>query len=199
MNLTEEFLDNVKNHKLKILLDNGVYRHLRFQAPETSNRYFEIVTYPGYLVICGDMGTYVFKRLTDMFEFFRHDTVDLDYWSQKIDAEDKGSKVKEFSQEKSEKCILEIINDYFYDGETEESKKQVLSEEDEAERTRVLELFNDLNFDCEEDLRNEVEEINSECFNNFWEVSLKDYTFRFIWCCQAIVWAVKQWDAREKV
>jgi hypothetical protein len=187
MNLTEEFLDNVKNHKMKILLDNGVYRHLYFRSPETVNRYFEIVTYPGYLVICGDMGTYVFRRLSDMFEFFRHDTVDLDYWSQKIDAEDKNSKVREFSPEKAEKIIRDHINEYFEDGE------------DEAEKKRVLEEFEDLNFENEDELYRGLNDISADCFQDCWEWGFKEYNFHFTWCCQAIVWAIKQWDSREKV
>lgn len=185
MNLTKEFLDNVKNHKMKILLDNGVYRHLCFRAPETVNRYFEIVTYPGYLVISGDMGTYVFRRLTDMFEFFRHDEVNLDYWSEKIDAEDKHSKVREFSPEKAEEIIRDHINEYFKDGE------------DEVEKKRVLEEFEDLNFEDENDLYRGLNDIASDVFQDHWEWSFKEYNFHFVWCCQAIVWAIKQWDSRE--
>ena len=181
MNLTEEFLDNVKNHKMKILLDNGVYRHLHFRAPETCNRYFEIVTYPGYLVICGDMGTYVFRRLSDMFEFFRHDTVDLDYWAEKIDAH---SRVREFSQEKAEKRIKEIIEEYF--------------DAEDPDKSIVLEQIQDLYYDDESLLREGLSNIDTNCFQDVWEVSFQEYTFHFVWCCQAIVWAIKQWDAREK-
>ncbi|MFK5283374.1 hypothetical protein ACI3PL_27750, partial [Lacticaseibacillus paracasei] len=53
------------------MLDNGVYRHLRFKAPDTGNQHFHLVTFPGRLVYCGDMGSYLFERTTDMFGFFR--------------------------------------------------------------------------------------------------------------------------------
>lgn len=50
-----------------------------------------------YLCYTGDMGTYVFQRLTDMFEFFRTDreykkrnggklAVNLSYWGEKLQA-----------------------------------------------------------------------------------------------------------------
>lgn len=75
---TEEgFLEDIKNHKLNILKDDGLYRHLVFKRPCTNCCRFDIVTYPGYLVISGDMGCQVFSRLTDMFEFFRTDDRDF--------------------------------------------------------------------------------------------------------------------------
>jgi hypothetical protein len=72
--ITEEvFLKDVEKHEMKVLLDNGLYRHLRFAATGqySWNQWFEIITWPGKLAYSGDMGTYVFERIEDMFEFFR--------------------------------------------------------------------------------------------------------------------------------
>ena len=54
----ESFLKNVKAHKMHVLKDDGVYRHVKFKNPETGNRWFEIVTWPNCLCIGGDMGNY---------------------------------------------------------------------------------------------------------------------------------------------
>ena len=65
------FLNDVKDHQMTIVRDDNIGRHLRFSKPGTSCMSFDLITWPGYLCCTGDMGTYVFKRLPDMFEFFR--------------------------------------------------------------------------------------------------------------------------------
>ena len=82
-------------------MDNGVHRHIRFKKPGTMCMYFDLITYPGGLLYTGDMGTYVFVRLQDMFEFFRTSNQDgwvkemgltlytnHSYWSEKLVATD---------------------------------------------------------------------------------------------------------------
>lgn len=32
-------------------------------------------------------------------------------------------------------------------------------------------------------------------FTDFWEVDSTEYTFRFIWCCYALAWGIRQYDA----
>lgn len=56
-----------------MLHEDGIYRHIRFRQPGTMCMHFDLITWPGYLCYTGDMGTYVFTRLADMFEFFRTD------------------------------------------------------------------------------------------------------------------------------
>lgn len=67
------FLADVKDHKISIVRDDGVYRHVRFAKPETVCMHFDLITWPGYLAYVGDMGAFTFTRLRDMFEFFRGD------------------------------------------------------------------------------------------------------------------------------
>lgn len=70
--ITEEtFLADVAAHQIHVLRDDGVHRHIRFKRPGTYCMQFDLITWPGYLCYTGDMGTYVFNRLEDMFEFFR--------------------------------------------------------------------------------------------------------------------------------
>ena len=68
----EGFLKDVKNHGMEVRRDDGLYRHLIFRAPKDSwHQWFEVVTWPGSLAINGDMGSWCFSRIEDMFEFFR--------------------------------------------------------------------------------------------------------------------------------
>jgi len=97
------FVEDTKNHKLTIIKDDGVYRHLHCSSG-SSCYHFDIVTYPGHLCYSGDMGCFVFQRTKDMFEFFRSESgrINPDYWGGKLEA----GKAKEFSEE----CFMGIIN-----------------------------------------------------------------------------------------
>lgn len=121
----ESFLKDVENHRMKVLMDSGIYRHLRFASTgeHSWNQWFEIVTWPGRLAYSGDMGTYVFQRLEDMFEFFRGRPrdekeqlyINLGYWSEKLEAVDRfGSEYGEkiFSPEKMRKHIEEGVKEW---------------------------------------------------------------------------------------
>lgn len=79
---TKEFAD----HKLTIMRDDGLYRHLRCQKPGTWVYGFDIVTWPGYLCVCGDIGTWVFSRERDMVQWFERmdGRINPDYWSEKL-------------------------------------------------------------------------------------------------------------------
>lgn len=35
-------------------------------------------------------------------------------------------------------------------------------------------------------------------FLDFWESDCTSYTYRYLWCCYAIVWAIQQYDAAMK-
>ena len=69
----ESFLKDVEKHEMKVLLDNGIYRHLRMKQPGSNNMWFDIVTWPGRLTYTRRYGNLrqPFARLEDMFEFFR--------------------------------------------------------------------------------------------------------------------------------
>jgi len=112
--LTEaSFLKDVATHEMQLLRDDGVYRHLRFKRPGTVCMYFDLITWPGFLCYTGDMGTFVFTRLRDMFEFFRTDReyaqrrgdrqlfVNHGYWSEKlvaVDSQRRNGSAMEFSE-----------------------------------------------------------------------------------------------------
>lgn len=78
----------IAEHTMTVIKDDGVHRHLRFSRGGSSLMWFELVTWPGSLAIHGDCGTYVFSRIHDMFEFFRTPAgaINPHYWSQKLQA-----------------------------------------------------------------------------------------------------------------
>jgi len=86
---------DLSKHSLKVLHHEGVYRHLQCQVGDDYHMRFFITTWPNYLAITGDMGTFVFVRTHDMFELFRG-VVNPSYWTEKLCAIDdsKGAMLK---------------------------------------------------------------------------------------------------------
>lgn len=186
----KEFLGDTKSHKMEILMDNNVHRHLRFTNNGSYVYRFELITWPGYLCVCGDMGTFVFSRIDDMFKFFRSKNEKLainpGYWAEKCTAgKDALSeyqqeifirKINEWTDEWVEKldpidaCLLRKTI-------TDEVLLYADSGEHEAMRAAL-----------------DFEFKGKRVFNDFWECSLRDWTFQFVWICYAIVWGIKQYD-----
>lgn len=189
----DRFLACVQQHQMTVLLDNGIYRHLRFKAHDTGNQYFEIMTFPGRLVYCGDMGSYLFERTQDMFAFFRRANggINLNYWAEKVEARDRDG-VTEFSLDKTKESIRDVV----------ESQADELEEEEQASIKEELEtLLGELDEDVGDFngvlrvLRDyDGEFIDSNWFTDFWEHAHEEYTYRFQWACYAIAWGIEQYD-----
>lgn len=196
MKCTEQsFLRDVADHQMIVLRDDGVYRHVRFKQPGTNCMYFDLVTWPGWLCYSGDMGTYVFRRLEDMFEFFRTDQtertylakdgrtlhINLGYWAEKVEAEERHEGLKAYSADKFRRVIKEWLD------EAEASDEVRAAVEDE-----ILSYADDHEYAAREAV-NDFDR-HGFTFHDFWEVDLQEYTYRFIWCCYAIAWGIQQYD-----
>ena len=183
----QSFLKDVREHRMTVLHDSGLYRHLRFQKPGTVIGQFDIVTWPGYLSFSGDMGSYVFSRLADMLEFFRGTPagaieVNLAYWAEKCQAADRNGGIKQYSPGK----FREEIERWLVEGEGSpacraEVCSSVLAFADEGEYAarEAAEGFEYEGFE----------------FRDFWEADCQEWTSRYVWCCFALAWAIRQYDA----
>ena len=112
----ERFLNDVKDHTLTILQDDGNNRHLRFRREGRSVYYIDIITWDGRLCIESDCGAFVFARIPDMFEFFRREDkkteglyINTGYWGEKLTSISTHGGYKEFSPEVFEKRIEEFF------------------------------------------------------------------------------------------
>ena len=189
----EKFLDDVKHHELTIHQNNGVYRHLTFATPNDCNQHFNITTFPDHLVITGDMGTLVFSRLHDMFNFFRSDDLRInpDYWSEKIQSTTHEAQIASYSKfdlEQAKKNAQEDLNTYLGDNDDlseedrasllEDFELEILRSEDEYEIVEAISNFNFKDFE----------------FDEFRMDGFRVYTNSYIWLCYAIVWGIKKFD-----
>lgn len=225
MTLTkEQFLKDVEQHQLHILHEDGVYRHLRFKKPGTGCMHFDFVTWPGYLAYSGDMGTFVFKRLHDMLEFFRPSEraaedpfrwIDRSYWHEKLEGSYRGEGAKEFDHERYVQVIKEWrtgkIRDEMrgYVGHRPYTKEQRRAFWDDVEESLLDDFLDTGEHACMQrayDFRHNV--YVGHRYDNtfglktgpvfqledFWEHNFHKWTDRFEWCCFALRWGVMTYD-----
>lgn len=81
-----DFASETAGHELTVLHDDGLYRHLRIAAPGTGIWSWELITWPGYLTITGDIGAgFTFRADNDMAPWFlASQRPNLRYWAEKL-------------------------------------------------------------------------------------------------------------------
>ncbi len=183
----QQFLKDVAKHQMFVKLDQGVYRHIVFQQPERSYVHrFEIVTTPWRLMITGDMGTWVFARLEDMFEFFRTDkgSVNLSYWAEKLlnGAHGTSSAGKVYDGDTYRTRLIDSLDGYSLT---------------KAKRAAIIREMKRLDFNDEHWILHQINEFEHDgfTFEDVWEIDMTVYSYHFTWCCYAIAWAIQKWDA----
>ena len=191
----EQFLKDAAGHRMTVKLDNGIYRHLVFKSPKDSwNMWFEVVTWPGCLCLHGDMGTWTFSRVEDMFTFFREDDLKINpgYWSEKLQAGTgcEGMEMsKEFDAEEFKTRVLEMLGQHFD-----------VAEDTLKEATEALEEAWEYTHEGEHELREAVYEFRFGAFqfDPMYIPQGKVWSYHFLWSCYAVVWAIQQYDAAHK-
>lgn len=182
------FLKDVATHVMTLKKDEGLYRHVTFQRPLTNCYRFDLVTWPGYLAYSGDMGCYVFSRIPDMFEFFRPDEgkeelrINLGYWGEKVEARDRDG-VREYSAER----FIEHVNRHLDEREASERDRRAAKYEviDQAHDGQHAAYSAAMSFKGPDGTK----------FRDLYECNSDEYTYRFIWCCYALAWGIRQYDA----
>ncbi len=220
------FRVDTAQHQMEVLLDNGLHRHLKFSNAGSSVYRFDIVTWPGYLTISGDMGTSVFRRMPDMLEFFRNDQrkdaapdvlrINPGYWAEKCVAND--GEGKKFDENLFEQVVREHFDHYMAEEDDEAvgfaAARDALWDHLKAEvvvgadNTRsALERWGD--FSVGEDNTTYCNDMvqpdrYAGWFKDFkvrdaweWSTSVEDYTFHFYWRLYAIAYAVRAYDSRS--
>jgi hypothetical protein len=202
----QRFERDVARHEMTIVRDDGVDRHIKFCREGDSAYWFEILTWPGTLCIKGDMGTYVFSRLTDMFEFFRADRgrdpaklyINTGYWCEKLQAVDCNGygdgRAREFDSEKFTARAKEHFDSYFEERDVTDEKRASLWAEIESD---VLPHVDDGEIRAFDRLMEFHDPDFPRLFEDCWEWNCKEYTFHFVWCLYAIAWAIRTYDAAK--
>ena len=192
----EQFLDDVKSHELIVNLDHGVYRDITVKKPNSSCFHYNITTRPGYLMITGDMGDFIFLRTEDMFGFFRSEEgyrINPSYWGEKVEA----GVIREFDVDTANSSVQGYLTNFLEDldlsdPEDREKSKQALK--------AVSDFISGTQGSGEFDFWNEINswdanEAGGLDLTDFFESTTTKATYHYIWCCYAIVHAIKLYDA----
>lgn len=195
---------------MTILHDHGVYRNIRVQAPNTYNMHFNINTIPGYLIYTGDMGSFVFSRMHDMFEFHRINwesdipIIDYRYWAEKAQAVDKNGGLDDFDDDAFKECALRAFwNHEWPDNETRRRNwyseiRQIISSHyvSSGEATRAI-----MDFSYRRTKNHEVGSVSwiendaVQPFNDFYEYGpFTKPSLRLRWACWAIAHTIRDYD-----
>jgi hypothetical protein len=222
--VADRFAEDVAAHALTVDRDDDLYRHLRFRRPSAGTYWFDLITWPGMLVIDGDMGTYAFARLPDMFEFFRaprgwsHDTINPHYWAEKITA--GKDNVSQYSEAKFRARLNEELAEYeqrYPALEAEYAAKSVAywatptreqypsakngprlpqrPESPASIRDEIQDADADGHTTHEAGARQLLHQFDTSTFlSGTLEWDLTDWTHRYLWCCHAIQWGIALYD-----
>lgn len=194
------FKADTSEHEMQTLHDYGLYRHLRFKSPGTGMYWFDVITWPGNLTIRGDMGSYTFARLEDMFEFFggrQPGYVNEGYWAEKLVAIDKHGPAKEFDEFLFRQRVLEHFWEQREDYDPSEARRIW-----EAIRDQVFDDFADRHdaAACHYLLRDFSSPVSGYEFTDSWEWGNFDaYGLQFVWNLHAITHAIRAYRAPKEV
>lgn len=184
------FRGDTAKHRMTVLHDEGLYRHLRFMNPDDSAYWFDLVTWPGSLAIRGDVDGYMFTRLTDMFEFFRGTGINPHYWAEKTEGG------RDSTKSYSEELFRQIVVEHFVTAVRYEDAPRGLGK---AVREEILDSAC---LGTEEDARAALDAFEFKGFrfdfDDTWEWDLHDFNWSFLWCCHAIQWGISQYAAARK-
>ncbi len=178
-----QFEGNAAEHELTVLHDDGLYRHIRMAKPGTWMYRYDLITWPGHLAISGDLDSYVFTRVEDMFTFFRNQEVNPTYWAEKV--KDGRERTKAYSQEKFEPAIGERFTNI---------NERTLTDEQRHTLAELRERVKDGAYYSEEarDILDDGE--RAGLLSDTWEMSLSDWDWHFLYCLNAIVAGIKAYD-----
>jgi hypothetical protein len=188
----KRFTDDTGQHEMTVLLDQDLHRHLLFRQPGTGMYWFEIVTWPGSLAIRGDMGNFVFARLTDMFEFFRGHPINPQYWGEK---EVTGAEQRYYDMGRAKRYVLERWKEHEFDSKEhavlvrDQLQMDVFDSEEWLDRNGAHKVLRDFVVN--------LPDHTQFSFYDTWEWDLTEYSVHFLWCLHAVSWAIQQYDASK--
>lgn len=191
-----DFTSSTTEHEMYVLRDDGLYRHLRFMAPGTYMWGFDLVTWPGYLTICGDIGSYTFARTRNMFAFFADEAggINPDYWAQKLQGPHRGRDLARtysaevLRQRLDEWAHQEVQPDYCFDASADECwfyERDLVAALD-----RELQLHDLWSEEAARAALDDIQRWEEVDFGETWEWDLRDWDNQFLNCCWAIAHGV---------
>lgn len=170
LEVKRRIVNDLAAHTITSIHSDGLHRHWRCQKPGTINLYFDVVTWPGFMCVTGDMGEWLFRRTDDMVEFMRSSCMSYGYAAEKCVAH-RG--------ELTEFC-WDDMNEWLSGLEKEATEAGDSDTLDKIEEVRQA-------YQCYE--------LEHDVYKAIYESGLSDdpprcqnFTYRFLWILHAIKW-----------
>jgi hypothetical protein len=187
----DDFMASMSLHKMTVLRDDELYKHIRFAAPNEFENAFEVMSFPYHVLITGDMGCYTFSREKDMFEWFvkghcapiKRPEIEVSRWFAKMVSKDAAISAKHYYLP----AVIESI---------EEAKSNYT--EGRGDCSLEVEQFNELlewkEYGAEK-LLDEMQEfyldsISVSPFQDLERDCYEVYSTHFVWCCYALNYGI---------
>lgn len=187
------FAVETQDHQMTVLLDQGLYRHLKFRGPRNELYWFEIVTSPGQLTFSGDGDSFVFRLADDMFEMFRRSSrsggINAGYWAEKV----RTGNARSYSRERFEEIVEQQVAaaEPRFPGLRDDVREFVLDSVVYDVDYEASALMAALDFEY----RPPGATGAPFRFEYVHEWDLRDFDWWFLFACHAIVHAIQQYDA----
>ena len=184
------FLAEVGDHVMTVLHDDGLYRHIRFAKPGTGIYRFDLVTWPGHLSITGDLESFTFRRVEDMFDFFASGAdINPGYWGEKVIA---GRPIRVFDED----TFARSVTDTFmyrrgdYEGEAANIWRELRRE-----------MLDERHILGEHELRYRLANFDAFGFRFYdvYDMAFDEYDVHYLRACQAIRWGIAKYRASQAV
>lgn len=188
------FARDTADHRMTVLHEDGLYRHLRFAAPDRGRiGPFELITWPYNLVVkAGWTFHFDIDATPDMFDLFRKTAltgqINPGYWSEKVRA--GRDEIEGFDPNLFEEQVKRYVVHSIRDGEAPRGIGAEVTREifemgdifDEASARAALAGFRYEGWD----------------FGDLPEWDFTDYNPGFLHSCHAIRRGIDLWDAARK-
>lgn len=165
------------DHVVAVELEHGLHRHYRCGKPDSGVYAFHIVTFPGRLIVSGDIGDMAWTRCDDMLNWAMGAVHSTGYFAEKVW---HSFKVKQFDGDMAREAIEQEYKDRAEDVEGEEEKEAL-----EEVRDEILMAIED-----GAENRFYAAYADSDWYGGEFP-SVDNYTAEFLWCREAVAWFLK--------
>lgn len=197
--IAARFARETAGHEMTVLLDNGLYRHLRFTSG-SDLYWYDITTTPGQLTFSGDGDSFVFRLTPDMFDMFRRSSeagdINASYWAEKC----RTGNAKSYSRERFEECVWRAVADAepYYKALRADVEAEIFNSEmfdvDYESAALMAVLGYRYHFSTGPDVKGNT---GPFFFRRVHEWELQDFDWWFLFACFAIKDAIAQYDAAK--
>jgi hypothetical protein len=175
-------------HAVTVEHEHGLYRHYRCGKPDSSVYAFHVVTFPGRVIVSGDVGDMAWSRCPDMLEWAAGAIQSIGYFADKT----WGSlRVKEWSPEVATAAVEEEYADRLHDLD------------DEQDAHKFLAKCRDVRADLLLAIENGYHAFTEAYYGSAWYggdfPGVEDYTAEFLWCREALEWFLAWYRATGRL